>query len=157
MDEIKNKILCLWGGGCSINEICRAIPLKEGKVRAIIKDMRDLGELGERPSKSKITKDKVISLYKSGVKSPYEIADCYGLSVVTVRNILSHASLHRGRPKHNYKKREPRAYERLCDNTKTIIDMLSSGMSVRQVSRELDVSTQWVHIIRTKYVKKGGE
>jgi DNA invertase Pin-like site-specific DNA recombinase len=130
------------------------MPCKDFVTRNAIKEMRQKGELADRPFKSEITREKVIGLYKSGVTNPYEIAKSFGLSPMTVRNILSHAKLNRERPKHNYKKREPRAYERLCDNTKGIIKLLNSGMTARQVARELDMSTQWVYVIKAKYIDK---
>ena len=89
----------------------------------------------------------MLYLHKNKTKNPYEIAEHLGLKASTVKNILVDQKIKRERPKHNYKKKE------LCERSKTILEMLESGKTPRQVAREMDVSTQWVHILKKRLTK----
>lgn len=155
LEEHKSKIKALWNAGYSINEICRAVPWKDGVTTRVIKEMRESGELERRGGKKEFTRGKILGLYHSGVTNPYEIAESFGISVATVRGVLAEAKLNRSRPKHNYKPTKPQAEETLCKNTRSIIEALRSGLTPRQVARELDMSTQWVYVIKKKYIDKG--
>jgi transposase len=155
LEEIRKKIAILWDGGYSINEICRALPCREGTTKRIIKGMKESGELEERAGKKEFTTEKVLALYHSGVTNPYEIANSYGISVGTVKRVLVEAKLSRKRPEHNYKTTKPRAEGTLCENTRGIISDLRSGLTPRQVAKKRDMSTQWVYVVKTKYIDKG--
>ena len=155
MEELKKKLISLWESGATIPEIVRIMPCRAVVTKTLLKEMKASGELKPRKTKGDITREKVLYLYHSGVTNPYEIAEYYNLSIHTIKNVLSNAKLSRGRPPHNYKERKPRDISKLSKNTQLIIADLKSGLSVREISRKYDISTQWIHIIKAKYISKG--
>ncbi len=147
-DEIA-LVMELWNSGKSVGEIARLLPYKEYIAKREISELKKKGVLKGRSGKSREnTQARVLQAFNDGITSPYEIAEMCGVGVGHIRNVLSQAKVKIQRPKRNYKQRK------LCENTQAIITALKSGKTVREICAEFGVSTQYVYLIKGKFVNK---
>lgn len=150
--NVKNQVIAMWNSGSKIYEIIRVMPCSEKKAKAIIKEMKDNGDLPKcRPR----AKDIVLMAYSNGMTNPYEIAEKYGYSVKTIKGTLTDLKLNRGRPAKNYKKRKSVEFSDLCQNTQDIVLELKNGVSPRDISRKYNISTQHIYKLKEKYLDLG--
>lgn len=139
----------LWASGKTIGEIARLLPYKEYIAKREIAELKKKGVLQGKSGKSvENTKARVLQAYHDGITNPYEIAEMFEMDFHYVNTILGSAKLGRVRPKQNYKQRK------VCENTQTIVEALRNGKTVRQISTEFGVSTQYVYQVKDKFVKE---
>ena len=147
----KNLVVTLWQSGEPIEKIIRLLPYPIGISRRYIRELREQGVL-TKSNRNKITaKEKIIEIYNNGTINPYDIAEISGYSFYTVRYVLSHAGLCRVRPVHNYKTTSPMPYERICDNSKQIVDLLERGMGCAEIAKIVGCTRQNVFILKKKF------
>ena len=133
------QIKRLWDAGLPERQIVQMLPYNGTTARKMIAEMKSDGSLQKRHG---IMRNNVIETYKRGVKSPYKIAEMYGLTYYTVTTYLSNAGLHRQREPRNYKKN---------DRTLEIIEMLKAGKSQAEIARQFGVSRQWVSVAKKRW------
>ena len=147
----KNLVVTLWQSGEAIEKIIRLLPYKEGVSRRYVKELRDNGVLTQENRGKRTAKVKVLELYNNGMTNPYEISEESGYSISTVRSVLARLKLNRSRPKHNYKRRERARYDKLCENSKRIVNLLEQGKSCAEVARLLGCTRQNVFITKKRF------
>lgn len=155
MEELeKEKLKELWNNGESIDSIIRQFPYEKKVVMKTIVEMRKSGELLERTKKKKGFTQKIIALYESGVKNPYEIANEVGCDYSTVQKAFTRGNIKRKRPPHNYKERVATDTTKLCQTTQNIIRELKEGHAKSKIAQSYGVSRQWVYIVEQVYIKR---
>lgn len=157
--EIK-QIVEMWESGNSISTIVRCFPYKPQTVKREITELRQNGVLKGRSGKTQEkTQERILQVYNSGITSPYEIAkklEMHAPSVISTIGLLVRLGKieKRTRPKHNFKKRKPTDFDKLCDKTREIFCELEKGLSGGAIARKYGVSRQWVSQIKKKQEKK---
>ena len=147
----KELIITLWQSGEPIEKIIRLLPYPIGTSRRYIRELREQGVLTKGNRNKRTAKEKIMEIYNSRTINPYEIAEISGYSFSTVRFVLSHAGLGRERPIHNYKATPSMPYERICENSKQIVDLLERGMGCAEIAKIVGCTRQNVFILKKKF------
>ena len=143
MSEIdKAMVVRLWNCGVPMKQIARTMPCSQIVARRTLLQMRNDGELP--PRKRKRGADLVVAAYESGMHNPYEIAETYGYSPLTVKAWLQRAKVIKERAKHNWKKRD------YNEQTRAILDSLESGTRICDICRQFGASRQWVYAVKKR-------
>lgn len=153
--EDRNFIVQCWEAGGTIGGIVKLLPYKKTVARRMILELRNEGAIKGRSGKTREkTKEIVLWTYQEKTHNPYEIAELLGYAPTTVQDILNKAKLNRKRPPKNYKHGGVRPIERASEKTQKIFLDIQSGMSMREISKKHDVSTQYVYDIKKRYIKE---
>ena len=148
----KILVVNLWEEKKPIKYIVSLLPYKPYVARKQIKEMVENGELKQRRCRDKErSKNKILEIYNNKTKNIYEIAKETNLSFNYVRDILYRCGIRRKRPEKNYKKRKQTTFEDLSNNSKEILLELKNGKTARQISKEKDISTQWIHKLKSQH------
>lgn len=152
MTEANKQIIKkLWNLGETIEMIIRLVPMKQTHCRALIKQMRESGELPPRGRARGKTDREVISAYESGITNKYDLAQMFDLTTAHILYILRHNG-YGGRPEHNHKTRRKNTPDELSERTQAIALAIQSGVKTGEICRQYGVTRQYVNLVKKKYL-----
>lgn len=135
--QIKN----LWDSGVTIEQMIRLLPFRRKDSQQMINELRSDGTLAPRHKKER-SRQILANAVNEGMTDLRELSETYGFTASTIKAYLTNTGAKRGRPEHNYKKRE------LTQQTQQIRAELQKGKTIAQIAKRYKLSRQRIYAIK---------
>ena len=148
-EQHQQAIASMWKLGVTKQTIAHSFPYRPAYIYRYLKGALKRGVLPKRSLKD-YTKYKIITLYKGGLTSIYDICEAVQRCRRVVVETLVEEGLITNKPEHKYKKRA------ISSKTEQIIDEICEGnKTISQIARDYGVSRQYVSWLAKKLKEIG--